>query len=30
MAVAEIVNQPSKFVSSTPHFVVSDTSWIMW
>lgn len=30
VAVAEIVNQPSKFVSSNPHYVVQDTDWIMW
>jgi ubiquitin-conjugating enzyme E2 Q len=30
VAVAEIVNQPSKFVSNNPHYVVNDTSWIIW
>ncbi|KAJ6506730.1 hypothetical protein C8R45DRAFT_1090408 [Mycena sanguinolenta] len=29
LALAEIVNLPSKFVSSNPHFVVKDTEWIM-
>src|SRR5438309_1876963 len=30
MALAELVNLPSKFVSSEPHYVVKDTHWIMW
>lgn len=30
VAVAEIVNQPTKFVSSNPHYVVADTTWIIW
>lgn len=30
VAVTEVVNQPSKFVSSNPHYVVKDTHWIMW
>jgi ubiquitin-conjugating enzyme E2 Q len=30
VALAEVVNLPSKFVSSNPHFVVKDTEWIMW
>jgi ubiquitin-conjugating enzyme E2 Q len=30
VAVAEIVNQPSKFVSNNPHYVVNDTNWIIW
>ncbi|KIM73751.1 hypothetical protein PILCRDRAFT_99249 [Piloderma croceum F 1598] len=29
VAVAEIVNQPSKFVSNNPHYVVNDTNWII-
>ncbi|KAJ7127952.1 hypothetical protein C8R44DRAFT_979448 [Mycena epipterygia] len=29
VALAEVVNLPSKFVSSNPHFVVKDTEWIM-
>lgn len=29
-ALAEIVNLPEKFVSSSPHYVVSDTTWIIW
>jgi len=29
-ALAEIVNLPEKFVSSNPHYVVSDTTWIIW
>ncbi|TFK19866.1 hypothetical protein FA15DRAFT_626277 [Coprinopsis marcescibilis] len=29
VALAELVNLPSKFVSSNPYFVVADTSWIM-
>ncbi|KAF8881664.1 hypothetical protein CPB84DRAFT_1817227 [Gymnopilus junonius] len=27
--VAEVVNLPSKFVSTNPHYVVKDTHWIM-
>lgn len=30
VALAEIVNLPSRFVSSNPYFVVADTTWIMW
>lgn len=30
VAVAEIVNRPSEFVSNSPHYVVADTSWIIW
>lgn len=30
IALAEIVNLPSKFVSKNPHYVVKDTHWIMW
>jgi ubiquitin-conjugating enzyme E2 Q len=30
VALAQIVNLPSKFVSHNPHFVVKDTHWIMW
>jgi hypothetical protein len=30
MALAEVVNLPSKFVSQNPHYVVKDTHWIMW
>jgi len=30
MALAEVVNLPSKFVSSNPHYVIKDTHWIMW
>ncbi|KAF6754673.1 hypothetical protein DFP72DRAFT_812438 [Ephemerocybe angulata] len=29
VALAEVVNLPEKFVSSNPHFVVADTTWIM-
>lgn len=29
-ALAEIVNLPEKFVSSNPHYVVADTTWIVW
>ncbi|KAH9475092.1 Ubiquitin-conjugating enzyme E2Q-like protein 1 [Psilocybe cubensis] len=29
VAVTEVVNQPTKFVSSNPHYVVKDTHWIM-
>ncbi|KAF7297153.1 UBIQUITIN-CONJUGAT-2 domain-containing protein [Mycena indigotica] len=29
VAIAEVVNLPSKFVSSNPHFVIKDTEWIM-
>ena len=29
-ALAEIVNLPEKFVSSHPHYVVADTTWIVW
>ncbi|KAJ2925630.1 hypothetical protein H1R20_g11464, partial [Candolleomyces eurysporus] len=29
VALAEIVNLPSRFVSSNPYFVVADTTWIM-
>ncbi|KAF8889407.1 hypothetical protein CPB84DRAFT_1826578 [Gymnopilus junonius] len=29
VAVAEVVNLPSKFVSTNPHYVVKDTHWIM-
>ncbi|KAH7925790.1 hypothetical protein BV22DRAFT_408192 [Leucogyrophana mollusca] len=28
-ALAEIVNLPAQYVSSQPHYVVQDTSWIM-
>ena len=30
VAMAEIVNFPSKFVSSNPYFVIKETHWIMW
>ena len=30
MALTEVVNLPSKFVSSSPHYVIKDTHWIMW
>lgn len=30
MALVEVINQPAKFVSSNPHYVVKDTHWIMW
>ena len=30
MALTEVVNLPSKFVSQKPHYVVKDTHWIMW
>ena len=30
VAMAEIVNLPSKFVSSNPFFVIGETHWIMW
>ena len=29
-ALAEIVNLPEKFVSNHPHYVVADTTWIVW
>ncbi|KAJ7458741.1 hypothetical protein B0H11DRAFT_2286534 [Mycena galericulata] len=29
VAMAEVVNLPSRFVSSNPHFVIKDTEWIM-
>lgn len=29
-AVVEVVNLPDEFVSNNPHFVVSDTSWLLW
>lgn len=29
-ALAEIVNLPEKFVSNNPHYVVADTTWIVW
>ena len=29
-ALAEIVNLPEKFVSHNPHYVVADTTWIVW
>ncbi|KAF9566809.1 hypothetical protein CPC08DRAFT_703781 [Agrocybe pediades] len=29
VAVTEVVNLPSQFVSSNPHYVVKDTHWIM-
>ncbi|KAJ7187359.1 hypothetical protein C8R46DRAFT_880049 [Mycena filopes] len=28
-ALAEVVNLPSQFVSSSPHYVLKDTEWIM-
>lgn len=30
VALAEIVNLPAQFVSSSPYFVIKDTHWIMW
>ncbi|KAJ8461993.1 hypothetical protein ONZ45_g18095 [Pleurotus djamor] len=30
VALAEVVNIPSEFVSSNPYYVVAQTSWIMW
>lgn len=30
VALAEIVNLPSQFVSNNPHFVIKDTHWIVW
>lgn len=30
MALTEVINQPTKFVSSNPHYVIKDTHWIMW
>ena len=30
VALAEIVNLPSKFVSTNPYFVVAQTEWIIW
>lgn len=30
VALAEVVNLPSKFVSSNPYFVIADTHWIVW
>lgn len=30
VAMAEIINLPSQFVSSSPHFVVANTEWIVW
>ncbi|KAJ7753671.1 hypothetical protein DFH07DRAFT_868677 [Mycena maculata] len=29
VALAEVVNLPAQFVSSNPHFVIKDTTWIM-
>ena len=29
-ALTEIVNLPDKFVSNNPHYVVADTTWIVW
>ncbi|KAJ7757963.1 hypothetical protein B0H16DRAFT_1314107 [Mycena metata] len=29
MALAELVNLPHQFVSSSPHYVIKDTEWIM-
>ena len=29
-ALTEIVNLPEQFVSSNPHYVVADTTWIVW
>jgi hypothetical protein len=29
-ALAEIVNLPENFVSNHPHYVVADTTWIVW
>ncbi|KAF8151436.1 hypothetical protein B0H34DRAFT_727589 [Crassisporium funariophilum] len=29
MALTEVVNLPSKFVSHNPHYVIKDTHWIM-
>ncbi|KAF8797821.1 hypothetical protein BYT27DRAFT_7204023 [Phlegmacium glaucopus] len=29
MALTEVVNLPSQFVSSNPHYVIKDTHWIM-
>ena len=28
--VAEIVNLPERFVSTSPYFVVAQTEWIVW
>ena len=30
VALAEIVNLPQQFVSSSPYFVVQHTHWIVW
>lgn len=30
VALAEIVNLPSQFVSHNPYFVIKDTHWIVW
>ena len=30
VALTEVVNQPNKFVSKDPHYVIKDTHWIMW
>ncbi len=30
VTVAEIVNLPNQFVSTTPYFVVPQTHWIVW
>lgn len=30
VALAEIVNLPSQFVSNNPYFVIKDTHWIVW
>ena len=30
VALAEIVNLPSQFVSDNPYFVIKDTDWIVW
>lgn len=30
VALTEVVNLPSRFVSKDPHYVIKDTHWIMW
>jgi ubiquitin-conjugating enzyme E2 Q len=30
IALAEIINLPHKFTSSSPFYVVQQTEWIMW
>lgn len=30
VALAEIVNMPSEFVSTNPYLVVPKTEWIIW